>query len=242
MKDYLTLANSGVLYLLASIMIVFVLIQSGLFLRIAWRRGLEIGLTKEKMFQTVKSSAIFAIVPSIPIVISLIAMTPVLGTPFSWMRLSIVGSNSYELIAADIGATSMGVEGLGSSGYTPIVFANSMWVMSLGIIWGLLTCVIFLKKYQTKMASVKAKDSHWSEIMINALFFGMLSVFLGKPLTAGGMQLAVLLSSAVVMILFTYIAKVLKANWLNDFALSLSMIAGMGFAILFTSLNLFGGV
>jgi len=242
MKDYLELANSGILYLLAGIMIVFVLVQSGLFLKIAWKRGLEIGLTREKMIQTVKTSAVFAIVPSLPIVISLIAMTPVLGTPFSWMRLSIVGSNSYELIAADIGATSMGIEGLGSSGYTSVVFANSMWVMSIGIIWGLLTCVLFLKKYQNKMATVRAKDSRWSEIMINALFFGMLSVFLGKPITSGGMELAVLLSSGLMMILLTMIAKQLKQNWLNDFALSLSMIAGMGFAILFTSLNLFGGV
>ncbi|MFA9398031.1 MAG: DUF5058 family protein [Clostridiaceae bacterium] len=240
MKNYLQVANSNLLYVLAGFMIIFVMVQSVIFLRLAWRRGIEIGLTKEKMLKTVKSSAVFAIVPSIPIVISLIAITPVLGTPFSWMRLSIIGSNSYELIAADIGAKSMGVKSLGASGYTPVVFANSMWVMSIGIIWGLLACVIFLKRYQHKMTDLREKDSRWSEIMVNALFFGMLSVFLGKPVTEGGMQLLVLISSGVVMIILTYIAKIFKAKWLNDFALSLSMVAGMALAILYTSLQ--GGI
>lgn len=94
MNEYLDLANGNLLYLLASIVILFVLIQSIVFLRIAWKRGVEIGISKEKMISTVKTSAIFSIVPSLPIVISLIAIVPILGMPFSWMRLSIVGSAS----------------------------------------------------------------------------------------------------------------------------------------------------
>lgn len=236
MFEYMNVANSKLLYLLASLVIGFVLLQSIVFLKIAWNRGIQIGLSKSKMLETVKTSVIFAIVPSIPIVISLIAIAPILGMPFSWLRLSIVGSSSYELIAAGMGAKSMGVDGLGGVGYTPQVFGNSMLVMSIGIIWGLLTCVLFLKKYQSKMKNVQQKDSKWSEILINALFFGMLSVFLGEPLAERGISLYVLLSSAFIMVLLIYIAKKFRLRWLNDFALSLSMIGGMALAILYSGL------
>lgn len=236
MQNYLDIANSGIVYLLTSLVIIFVLIQSIIFLRMAWKRGVELGITKEKMLKTVKSSCVFSIVPSLPIVISLIAIAPVLGIPFSWLRLSIIGSAPYELIAADIGAKSMGVEKLGADGYTASVFANSMWVMTIGIIWGLLLCIFFLKKYQNKMKNIQKNDSKWMTIFINALFFGMLSVFIGPPIVKGGLALAVLLSSAFIMVGLTYIAKKIKINWLNEFALSISMVAGMVLAVFYAKL------
>jgi hypothetical protein len=188
------------------------------------------------MKSAIKSSAVFSIVPSIPIVISLIAIAPILGTPFSWLRLSIIGSNSYELIAAGMGAKSMGVSQLGGQGYTGQVFGNSMLIMSIGVIWGLLCCILFLKKYQKRMNHIKQKDSAWSEILINALFFGMLSVFLGDPLVKGGITFYVLITSGVIMMLLVYIGKKAKIPWLNDFALALSMIGGMVMAVVYTGL------
>lgn len=234
MKEYLTTANSSIIFILAAIVILFVLIQSIVFLIAALKRGKEIGLSREKMLSTIRSSAIFSIVPSLPIVISLIAIVPILGIPFSWLRLSIIGSAPYELISAEIGAKSMGVEKLGAEGYTSYVFANSMWVMSIGIIWGLLMCIFFLKRYQNKMKNIKKDDSKWSAILINALFFGMLSVFIGPPFVQGGVALPVLLCSAVIMLFLSKIAKKFNLNWLNNFALALSMLGGMAMAIVFS--------
>ncbi len=235
--DYLSIANGRVLYILASIVIIVVIIQSVLFLRMSWKRGISIGISKTKLKETVKTSAFFAIVPSIPIVIALIAISPVLGLPFSWMRLSVIGSQSYEMIAAKIGASSMGIANLTDPGYTAQVFSNSMWVMSVGIIWGLVLSIFALKKYQNRMKIVQKKDSKWAEIMVNALFFGMLSVFFGEPIVSGGLSLLVLLSSAAIMLFITWIAKITGKQWIRDFALSVSMIAGMAFAILFSNLG-----
>jgi hypothetical protein len=236
MKDYKTIANSHIVYLLCSAVILFVLIQSIIFLVKSWKRGKQLGMSREKMLKAVKTSAVFSIVPSIPIVISLISIAPVLGIPFSWLRLSIVGSAPYELIAADIGAKSMGIEKLGADGYTGQVFANSMWVMTKGILWGLLMCIFFLKKYQNRMKNIKSKDSKWMTILINALFFGMLSVFIGPPIVKGGIALAVLASSAIIMTILTFIAKKAKLGWLNEFALSISMVGGMALAILYAKI------
>lgn len=236
MEDYLSIANSSFIYVLGIIIVAFVIIQSFIFLRRAWKEGLKIGLSKESMMNAVKSSAIFSIVPSLPVIISLIAMAPVLGLPFPWIRLSVVGSAPYELLSANVGAQSMGIKGLGGAGYTAEVFANSMWVMSFGIIWGLLLVILFLKKLQTKMDNIKKKDSRWLEILISSLYFGMLSVFIGQPVVEGGVPLATILSGAVIMTFLTYIIKRFKIKWLNNFALAISMVGAMALAILYSNI------
>lgn len=232
--DYLSISNSTVFFILVIIVILFVIFQSVIFFIKAWREGLRIGLSREKMLNAVKSSAIFSIVPSLPIILSLIAMVPVLGIPFPWLRLSVIGSAPYELMAADIGAKSMGVKGLGAPGYTPQVFANSMWVMTFGIMWSILLCVLFMKRLQKGMNKMKKKDSSWLEILISALYFGMLCSFIGQPIVEGGLSLITILSSALIMAIIGFIIKKFNAKWLNNFALSISMVGAMALAILFS--------
>ena len=72
MKDYLTIANSPVMFLLCGIVILYVLGQSVFFMYRAWKRGKEIGLTEQKMKSVITGSALFSIVPSIPILIILV--------------------------------------------------------------------------------------------------------------------------------------------------------------------------
>lgn len=236
MDHYIDIANSSFIYLLGAIVVGFVVVQSLLFLRIAWREGLKIGLDKKTMLDTVKSSVIFSIVPSIAILLSLIAMAAILGVPFSWIRLSVVGSMVYELIAADIAADAMGVSGFTSEAFTAEVFANAVWVMSVGIIWGLIFCVFFLKKYQRKMSSFTRKDSGWGEILVASLFVGVLSAFVGEPIVQGGVPLATLLSGALIMFILIYIIRRWKVDWLNNFSFSISMICAMALAIWYVRL------
>ena len=44
MKEYLTIANSPLMFVLCSIVILFVVVQAVLFMRRAWKHGTEIGL------------------------------------------------------------------------------------------------------------------------------------------------------------------------------------------------------
>jgi len=237
MADYLSIANHPVVFAVCGIVLLFVLVQSLISLVIAWRRGLAIGMDRKRMLAVIRSSAVFSIVPSLPIVLSLMAIAPVLGLPFSWLRLSVIGSAPYELIAAGIGAKSMGIADLGAPGYTGQVFGNSMWVMTLGILTGLILCIFTLKKYQGKMSAVGKKDGKWAAILVNALFFGMLSVFIGPPAVKGGSSLYVLLFSAAVMLAVTFLAKRIKSRSLEEFAMAFSMLCGMAFAILLKGLG-----
>jgi len=234
--DYLSIANSNLLFIMVAAVIAVVFIQSVVFFIIAWKRGLALGITKSKMLDAVRSSAIFSVVPSLPILLALVAMVPVLGIPFPWLRLGVIGSAPYELLAANIGAQSMGVQGLGQSGYTAQVFVNSMWIMSLGILWSPVIFLLFAKKLQRGMTNMKKNDSKWLEILIASLFFGMISVFIGQPIVSGGIQLATILTSAAIMFALTAVVKKFGIGWLANFSLSIAMIASMALAIIYSRL------
>ena len=107
MENYLEIAGDPIFYIAALAVIGFVLLQSILFLAVAFRRGREAGLSRSQMRRALRAGATTGIIPALPVVVALIAVAPVLGVPIPWMRLSVIGSAPYELMAAGIGAKSM---------------------------------------------------------------------------------------------------------------------------------------
>lgn len=233
MKDYLDIANSGYFYLWGSIILLVIFIQAVLFIRLAWKEGKRIGLSPKRMLKGLRAGMVAAVIPSISIVIILIAMSAVLGVPFPWIRLSVIGSGPYELLAAGIGAESMGVQGLGGEGYTAYVFANSVWVMTIGAMWSGLIVFFFLKTIGKRYKKIENKDPEWMKIITTAAFFGVVCIFLARPITAGGLPLVTLVTGAVLMTIFAVLIFKYKINWLKEFALPLSMIGAMAGAVIF---------
>lgn len=233
MNDYLELANSGYFYLWGAIILVVIMIQAVLFIRLAWREGKRLGLEPGRMLKGLRAGMVSAIIPSISIVIILITMSTVLGIPFPWIRLSVIGSGPYELLAAGIGAESMGVEKLGSDGYTAMVFANSVWVMTIGAMWSGLMIFFFLKPLRKGYGKYQQRNPGWMKNVTNAAFFGVICVFLARPMTAGGVPLVTLACGAVLMTVFAVLIMKFKMNWLKEFALPISMLGAMAGAIIF---------
>ena len=93
--------NHPVLFVLAGLLVAVVLAQSVFFLVKALRRSKAIGMDQAKIRKTIRTAAIFTIAPAVSIVISVIALSKSLGLPLPWLRLSVVGSLSYEAIAAE---------------------------------------------------------------------------------------------------------------------------------------------
>lgn len=236
MKDYLELANSGYLYLWGGIILLVILIQAILFIGLAWKEGKRIGLSSKRMLTGLRAGMVSAVIPSIPIVLFLIAMSAVLGVPFPWIRLSVIGSGPYEFLAAGIGAEAMGVKGLGGEGFTQFVFANSVWVMTIGAMWSGLIVFFFLKKIKKQYQKIETRDPRWMKIITSAAFFGVICVFLAQPVIAGGVPLLTALTGAVLMVVCALLITKLNLKWLREFALPISMIGAMAGAILFSSL------
>lgn len=233
MDNYLDIAGDPIFYIAALLVIGFVLVQSTLFLVISFKRGREAGLSAAQMRRALRAGATTGIIPALPVVVALIAIAPVLGVPIPWMRLSVIGSAPYELMAAGIGAKTMGIDTLGGAGYDGTVFANSVWVMCVGSFWSIAIVTFLYKFIRKRYAKSVQKDAGWRPVLTGACFMGVFALFMADPLTTGGLPLATFLSGAVIMVFILFLIQKFKLKTLREFALTLSMLGALGASLLF---------
>lgn len=236
MKDYLQIANSRIFFLCGAVIVGFIVLQSLLFLKLAYKEGLRLGLSRDKLLKALRTGAVSTIVPTLAVIVALMTMVPVLGIPVPWIRLSVIGSAPYELMAAGIGAKAMGLDGLGGTGYTNQVFASSIWIMCIGSVWSVVLVTIFLKRIKARYSKNANDDPQWKSVLTNAAFLGVFSIFIADPVTKGGIALVTMLSGAVIMTILALLIVKLKQGWLKEFALALSMIGAMACTVLFTNI------
>ena len=240
--------NHPVLFCLAGLLIAVVLAQSVYFLLKAMRRSKELGMDQTKIRKTIKTAAIFTIAPAVAIVISVMTLSKKLGLPLPWLRLSVVGSMSYETIAAN----------------------NALAAMAISIMVGIWLVPAIGKKLQNGMSSLSRRDAKWADIFQNSLFIGMISAFVGfvfcdvsrlwtadanglvtvmqtnpetnvkeavhYTATSGMVPVCVMAVSALVMVICGLLMRRPKMKWLSEYALPISLILGMAAAIPLTAL------
>lgn len=227
--------NSGFMYLLGVLVGLFVIAQSVYFLVKAVRRSRELGIAGNVVKRTIASSAVFAILPSVSILLGLITLANTLGLPLPWIRLSVLGAVTYELPAATVALNALG-ESISAPVSGPLAFNTVAWVMTLGCITPLIIIPLFLKKIQGGVHSLRQKDSHWGGLFLTAMFLGMISAFLGMGISDGLLSILTLLTSAAIMAVCGVFVKVKKVKWLENFALPISMLGAMALSILYANL------
>jgi hypothetical protein len=228
--------NSGLLYAIVAVVITFVIAESVLFLVKAWRRAKAIGMDTAVLKKTVGSSAVFTLAPAFAILIGVIALSKSLGFPFPWLRLSVIGAITYETAAAASASNALGLT-LGNLVTDPRAFGTIAWVMTIGIIPGLVLVPLAGKKIESGVMKIRTKDARWGEIFMASLFLGMISAFLGLVFAGvreglvGWIPVFVMLASAVLMGVCAIFVKVLKWKWMEEYALPISMLGGMALSI-----------
>ena len=100
--------NHPILFMLVGGIILVVLAQSFYFLLKAMRQAKKIGMSNKIVRKTIITSAVFTIAPAVSIVIAILSLSQSLGLALPWLRLSVIGSLSYEAIAAQNAASGMG--------------------------------------------------------------------------------------------------------------------------------------
>ena len=241
--------NHPVLFILAGILVAVVLGQSVYFLIKALRRSKQLGMDQKKIKKTMLSAAIFTIAPAVAIVISVMVLSKSLGLPLPWLRLSVVGSMSYETVAANNALQAMG-QSVGSTGLTAQQYVNVLLVMTISIMMGIWLVPVLGKKLLKGMSALANRDAKWADIFQNALFLGMIAAFLGfvfcdisrlwSPVegysaTSGLIPVCVMGVSALVMVACGLLMKHPKLKWLSEYALPISLILGMASAIPITN-------
>ena len=237
--------NHPLLFVIAGIIVAVVLVQSIYFLVKAWRRGLAIGMDPAKLKKTAVTAAVFTIAPAVAIVISVITLAKDLGVALPWLRLSVVGSLSYETIAATNAESAMGLTFGRVSALTATQYVTIASVMTVSIMVGIWLVPLIAKKLQSGLISLENRDKKWSDILSASMFIGMISAFVGYVFCdfstifhgdmTGLIPVLVMLVSSLVMALAGVLVKVLKWRWIADYALPISLIAGMASAIPITA-------
>ena len=240
--------NHPILFVLVGLIVAAVLGQSVYFLIKAYRRAKEIGVDEAMLKKIIATSAVFTIAPAVSIVISVIMLSPSLGIALPWLRLSVVGSLSYETIAAERAAAGMGVTLADLIGnMTASQYVSIAIVMTVSILVGIWLTPILAKRMQKGLNTFESKDKKWSEILQNSLFLGMISAFVGfvfcdvgllwtEGSTRGLVPVCVMAVSALLMCgCGLVVKKKPEWRWVSDYALPISMVLGMACAIPFTA-------
>jgi len=225
--EHLSIANSFILFAVVIALLSFLSFQSIYLIILTLKRAKALDMDKVKLKKSMRVAAVTSIVPSMAIILGLITLAPVLGLPFSWARLAMAGSFMYEVIAATIGAQTAGAAGLGLDGYNLQAFANSVWVMTIGVFPMMIFAIVATKKYKNSIKKASTKDNVWAGIFVGTIMTAVVANFAVPPVIKGGNDTIAVGISAIVMIIFALLDKKLKISWLKEYALSLSMISAM---------------
>ena len=175
------------MYILAGAVVAFVLAQSIFFLVRAYKQGKKIGISEKTMKNTIVSSSLFSIAPSISILATIITLSGALGLVLPWIRLTVIGAITYEVPAAESALNALGqIGGLSQEVTDPMQFSTIAWVMTLGSVMPLVLIPFMLKFIQKKVGGVASKNAAWANTMSAAAFIGLISAFIGRAVFGSG--------------------------------------------------------
>lgn len=253
--EVLAKLNSPVMYLICGSIVAIVAVICLLFAVRAYRTGKAIGIDVGKMRRVIIASATFAVLPSVGILLGVIALSGSLGTPWPWLRLSVIGALHYETQVAQAASEAVGTGTLSAATMTYSGFSTIALLMSFCIIWGMLLMIVNGKAYSKRLMlpkpEVAAPDGKkkklnlkaFGDTAMTAMFIGLVSAYIasyiGEIVSSNGLftftgswlPLAVACVSALAMEGFLLIKEKAKADWIDSFSIAGSMLIAMTAAI-----------
>lgn len=240
--------NGPAVYAVCGSIVAFVAAICVVFMVRAWRAGVALGMDKAKMRRVITSSVTFTILPSVGILLGVIALSGSLGTPWPWLRLSVVGALHYETQVAQAAAEQVGMSSLSAAEMTPRAFTTIALLMSVCIMWGMLLSTLFSKRYLKKLGGGGSSGKSggaagFGDRAMTAMFIGLICAYLGSyigtfvsggqfPFNGDWSPLAVAGVSALTMAGCVYLSEKKGMAWVESFSIAGSMLVGMAAAVL----------
>ena len=231
--------TSSFLYVVAAAVILFVLADSLFFLIRAVRRGKELGMSTSIMKQTAVQSALFSIPAAIGIVMTIVALSGALGIVLPWIRLSVIGSVTYEVPVALTALEAVHHTGGLANEVTDVkAYATCAWVMTAGSVTPLVIVPLLTKKIQTVGGKAAKKNSFLMDTLTAAAFIGLMGAFATQAITgcgdaavlgdgAGLLSMTALVVSVLVMTLLLKYTKNHPNHWLESLSMPIAMLSAM---------------
>lgn len=240
MKDIIT---SPLLVALVVIGLLYIVGFSLIYLKKSYTHCLELDITKEELKKVIKSSLVFSIVPSLSIVVGLFVLISVLGVVWSWWRLSVIGSLSYESLISTSVSSALGFATNAEmmENATGSQFGVVMILMSIGMLSGFLILIPFGKKLsqsvnKAEVANQDQNKNSWKHVLSGVFMLCMFAVYIPVLLIGDTIQALVMITGLVIAVGLGILAGKPGLKWLNEFIMAFSMLGGMISSLLWMEL------
>ncbi len=231
--SYQEVSESSLLYVLVIVSLLIIAAICVYYLLLCMRKAKEMGISKQKVNEIIKSTAIFSIVPSIAIAIGLVTLVIVIGIPYAWFRLSVIGSVSYELMASNMALSALKLD---LANADADAFGLIMWVMCVPITATVLANIFVCKPMHLGTMRVGSGDKKWGALSQTTFMTALLVVLIVPMIFGGLVGLLTFVTSALIAVVVSMLAKKTGAKWMNDFILAICLIGAMGMSIVYTNL------
>ncbi len=228
--SYTDLYNAPWMYLFVGAILFLILVQNFIMMRKAWKHAHDdLGLSHAEIRKGLTNGIIVSIAPTIPVIIVMLTLIPLLGGPLPWLRLSVIGSATIESVAASVGMESVG-EVLQLGGYTIAGWVAACWVMSLGNSTSLMWATLAIKpiskmynaagKFDIRLVLCLGAGCLAGVMAYSTVAWGFSDVSTNGVIFAGSFLLSVVIS-------FVHKRFLSKQAWIADFQMAICMIFGM---------------
>lgn len=226
--SYTEICNVPWLYIFVVVILLGCLAQTVIMMKKAWKHALELGLDNTQIRKGLTNGIIVSIIPTIPVIVVFLALVPLLGTPLPWLRLSVIGSATFESMASSIGVESVGEE-LIVGGYSIKGWIAACWCMSIGgstaLVWSTLATKPISKlygaaeKFNLKLVLVLGTGCLTGVMAYSTVAYGLNSM--------ADKGIVFISSFALGAVMVALSRKFPEKKWINDSLMAVCMIFGM---------------
>lgn len=220
--------NSPIFFIWVGVLLLLVIAQCSVWMKKAWTRGKALGLEGRQMMKAVRTGILISILPTIPVLIVFLSLAQLLGIPLPWLRLSIIGSASYESYAATTALQCVGEE-MTVNGFTQLGWIAAAWVMTVGGSISVLWSILAIRPISLAYAKAEAVDVG----LVMAIGSGCLLGIMGYVSVTNGWGamstkgVVFTISFACGALLKLIQSKCKGAKWLSDYLMAISMLVAM---------------
>jgi hypothetical protein len=230
---------NGIMWIFAILLAGTAVAQALLFARHALRFNQQTKLVSSQHIKSaIKVGAVSVIGPCFSTIVIAIATIAIMGPATTFMRCAVIGSDSYELVLIDMGATALGVTA-GGPDFDEIAFTVALFAMTFGTMPYLINLFITMKpldKIVTRSilagttSGKKAAKKSFLSLFGLAAAVGLFTYNSVEQTTQGiPYFLAVVCSVAVTYLTLRFAGKSSRkdlSDWVLAFSLVTSMVVG----------------
>lgn len=214
------------MWLAAAICVGIVLWQAVIFFKKGWKTGLEMGISKEVLKESVKAAAITCFGPSLSVGTGILALMVVLGSPMAWLRLSYVGALPYETLGTTLAVQGCGLE-MGVDVFGGTELATICFVLTVGAMGYTFVATFLADKVGRAMDHYIGNNTKLLGVISAAALMSTIGGIATQHMMKIDASFAAVIAAVISMAIMGTIAHKKNILWLKELSLFFSMVIGM---------------